>query len=182
MRCALYFGSFNPLHIGHTAIAEYVLTTNAIDSFRFILSPHNPLKDADTLQDAQKRLEALNEAVKKLNKHNHTHSFAVSDVEFHLPSPLYTYHTLQYIRHKEPDTTFILIIGGDNLAIIEKWYCWREIFAQFEVWVYPRKGFNTAELCKKYGATYLDAPQIDISSTQIRTKELSGEDTSQYRY
>lgn len=188
MRCALYFGSFNPLHIGHVAIAEHVLKMNEVDCFRFILSPHNPLKAEDTLQDAQQRLLALKNAISKLNKEFKTNSkgesqhFEVSDIEFTLPKPLYTYNTLKYLQQQQPQNKFILIIGADNLAIIEQWYEWQNIFSQFEVWVYPRKGYNTKELCKKYGTNYIDAPQIDISSTEIRNNELSGEDMSEYKY
>ncbi|MEG0891712.1 MAG: nicotinate (nicotinamide) nucleotide adenylyltransferase [Bacteroidales bacterium] len=169
MRCALYFGSFNPLHIGHITIAEHVIKMDSIDCFRFVLSPHNPIKNANTLQDAQERLNALNKTVCKLNN-GAVGKFEASDIEFNLPKPLYTYNTLQYLKQHEPQNKFIVIIGGDNLAIIEKWYKWREILLQFEVWVYPRKGYDARTLCKKYGTTYIDAPQIDISSTEIRNR------------
>lgn len=190
MRCALYFGSFNPLHIGHAAIAMHVLNSPDTDEFRFILSPHNPLKDPDTLRDAQERWEKLERTVQRMNSpagqdelaaiiaaYTGTartpslppgKKFTASDVEFHLPEPLYTYNTLTYLQQKEPDTRFILIIGADNLAIIEKWHQWKKILSQFEVWVYPRTGYDTPSLYKKYGTHYLDAPLIDISSTQIR--------------
>lgn len=190
MRCALYFGSFNPLHIGHAAIAMYVLNAPDIDEFRFVLSPHNPMKDLDTLRDAQQRWEKLKRAVERMNSPAgrdelasiitaYAHAtlcpaippgkkFKASNVEFHLPEPLYTYNTLTYLQQKEPETHFILIIGADNLAIIEKWHRWKELLSQFEVWVYPRTGCDTPALCKKYGTHYLDAPLIDISSTQIR--------------
>ncbi len=190
MRCALYFGSFNPLHIGHVAIALYVLASPDIDTFRFVLSPHNPLKEADTLEDALKRLDDLKKAVQRMNstdrekqliqiidKYTNADNipplpagkrFEVSDIEFHLPPPLYTYNTLMHLSGNEPDTSFILIIGADNLAIIEKWHKWKEILSRFEVHTYPRAGYDTPALCKKYGTIYIDAPLIDISSTQIR--------------
>lgn len=180
MRCALYFGSFNPLHIGHISIARYVLACPDIDCFRFVLSPHNPLKDIGILSDPNERLNRLRKEIEKLNEDigRETNEnalisgkhFEVSDVEFSLPEPLYTYHTLAYLKEQEPGTDFILIIGADNLAIIEKWYNWQKILAEFEVWVYPRIGHNAPELCKKYGVKYLNAPRIDISSTEIRNK------------
>lgn len=168
MHCALYFGSFNPLHIGHVSIARHVLQMGEIDCFRFVLSPHNPIKSQDTLMDAQTRLEALKEAISQLNDNR----FEVSDVEFHLSKPLYTYNTLVYIARQEPQNKFSIIIGADNLAIIEKWHNWQAILSEFDVWVYPRKGYDAQALCKKYHTTYIDAPQIDISSTEIRTKGL----------
>lgn len=190
MRCALYFGSFNPLHIGHAAIAMHVLNSPDIDEFRFILSPHNPLKDLDTLRDAQERWKKLKRTVKRMNSPagwgelaasiaaytgtaripqlSPEKRFTASDVEFHLPEPLYTCHTLTYLQQQEPETRFILIIGADNLAIIEKWHQWKDILSMFEVWVYPRTGYDTPSLCKKYGVRYINAPLIDISSTQIR--------------
>ncbi len=196
--CALYFGSFNPLHIGHITIAKYVLLQEGVDSLKFVLSPQSPLKqDAG---NANERYEALQCSIDLLNCSNFNFilqkgmfnstedeiksveilqqplpsnkKFEVSDIEFHLPKPLYTYNTLAELQKKYPNDKFIIIMGADNLSIINKWYKGEEILSKYQIWVYPREGYNTQELCKKYGATYLDAPQVNISSTQIREESL----------
>ena len=202
MRCALYFGSFNPLHIGHAAIARYVLENCNVDTLRLVLTPMNPFKEADpSLANVELRLENLKKSVDKFNSASSSNNSAasspsasssstsssrktleISTVEFGLPKPNYTYNTLQYLKETEPDNTFIIIMGADNLAVIEKWYKGLEILSSHEVWVYPRQGFDTKALCKKYGATYLDAPQVDVSSTMIREGESKGQDMSHLRY
>ena len=207
MRCALYFGSFNPLHIGHAAIARYVLENCNVDTLRLVLTPMNPFKEADpSLANVELRLENLKKSVDKFNSaasasnsaasssaassssasssaaSNSRKTLEISTVEFGLPKPNYTYNTLQYLKETEPDNTFIIIMGADNLAVIEKWHKGLEILSTHEVWVYPRQGFDTKALCKKYGATYLDAPQVDVSSTMIREGESKGQDMSHLRY
>ncbi len=196
MRCALYFGSFNPLHKGHAAIVRYVLKNCNIDSFRLVLTPMNPFKEKDpSLTDVNLRLSNLKKSVEKLNKElsenfsNNNCSYngtpakvEISTVEFDLPKPNYTYNTLEYLKKAEPETTFVIIIGADNLAAIEKWYKGLDILKEYEVLVYPRQGFDTEVLCKKYGATFLDAPQIDISSTIIRNLECKGENADMFKY
>lgn len=196
MRCALYFGSFNPLHIGHAAIARYVLDNCNVDTLRLVLTPMNPFKVADpSLANVELRLENLKKSVDKFNSStvgcNAANSSAedcsrktleISTVEFDLPKPNYTYNTLQHLKASEPENTFIIIMGADNLAVIEKWHKGLEILRTHEVWVYPRQGFDTRALCKKYGATYLDAPQVDVSSTMIREGESNGQDMSHLRY
>lgn len=174
MRCALYFGSFNPLHIGHITIARYVLACPDIDCFRFVLSPHNPLKDAGVLAEPHERLARLRGEIVRLNQTAPDPGgkyFQVSDVEFTLPDPLYTYNTLSYMREQEPGTEFILIMGADNLAIIEKWHNWKGLLSEFEVWVYPRIGYDAPALCEKYGVKYLNGERVDISSTEIRNQK-----------
>jgi Nicotinic acid mononucleotide adenylyltransferase len=98
-----------------------------------------------------------------------------------LPEPLYTYNTLSYLKTKYPDDELILIIGADNCAELERWYRGCDLIKEYEIWVYPRIGFDTRELCKKYGCVYLDAPIVDISSTLIREMESKGKDMSQYK-
>jgi nicotinate-nucleotide adenylyltransferase len=199
MRVALFGGSFNPLHIGHMTIAGYILKNCDVDSLSFVLSPHNPWKTEDELEDAAKRLADLREAVEVINayrlkrrlsgsntRNEEEHStpenkcrgtfkpVEVCDVEFMLPQPIYTYNTLQYLFGKYPDNEYIWIIGADNASAIEKWYRWRDIVNEFEVWVYPRFGYDAKALCEKYRLKYLDAPMIDISSTEIRESIKSG--------
>lgn len=172
MRCALFFGSFNPLHYGHVSIARYLLAQCSVDQVRLILSPKNPLKDARVLSDADERLCALRKSVAELCEDR----ICVSDVEFHLPSPLYTINTLRYLREAEPDNELILVIGADNMVILEEWHEWQALIQEFEIWVYPRKGSDGEGLCRHYaslpgtrGIRFLaDAPLYNISSTEIR--------------
>lgn len=183
MRCALYFGSFNPLHKGHVAIARYVMENCDVDSVRLVLSPQSPFKDDRVLEDADTRLAELNKSITRFNsEYKNGRGLEVCTVEFNLPRPNYTYNTLQHLKELEPDTTFLIVMGADNLASLEKWYKGKEILKEFQVLVYPRTGFDTEALCKKYGATYLHAPLNDISSTMIRNGEKNGLDMSHLRY
>lgn len=193
MRCALYFGSFNPLHKGHVAIARYVMENCNVESVRLVLSPQSPFKDSTILKDPQLRLQELSRSIERFNseyaaqvqevaERANIKFLEISTVEFDLPRPNYTYNTLQHLKSIEPDTTFLIVMGADNLAVIEKWYRGLEILREFEVLVYPRSGFDTRELCAKYGATYLDAPLNEISSTMIREGEQMGKDMSHLRY
>ena len=162
-RKGLFFGSFNPLHIGHIAIANYMLEFTDLDELHFVLSPRNPLKSSSSMLPLADRLHRLERAVKASGL-----PLFVSTVEFDLPQPCYTINTLRYIAAKEPSVHFVLILGADNLAVIEKWHQWKLLLQEFEVYVYPRSGFDAVTLCKTYGVHYVDAPLIDISSTFIR--------------
>ena len=93
---------------------------------------------------------------------------SLSTVEFDLPKPCYTIKTLRYLSEKEPKVRFVLIMGADNLAVIEKWHQWRELLQEFEIYVYPRIGYDAKSLCRTYGVRYIKAPLIEISSTFIR--------------
>ncbi|PKP00113.1 MAG: nicotinate (nicotinamide) nucleotide adenylyltransferase [Bacteroidetes bacterium HGW-Bacteroidetes-8] len=178
MNTGLYFGSFNPLHIGHITICKYLLDNTDLDELRLVVSPLNPLKDSEYALNAKERLNNVTEAIKKAGFGKRV---VVSDFEFSLPTPLYTINTLRKFKELEPERSFILVIGADNLAIIEKWHKWEELLSENTVWVYPRGGFDAQALCQKYGCKALSAPLIDISSTQIREAEKSGIDMSAYR-
>ena len=173
MRVALFFGSFNPLHIGHIAICKYLLDSGEIDQLRLVVSPQNPLKDKSQVDNSSDRLEHVRCSASHLGN-----KVVVSDIEFSLPAPLYTISTLRQLSAQEPQNEFILIIGADNLAIIEQWKLWENLLKEYQVWVYPRSGFDGKELCKRYGARLIDAPNIDVSSTQIRDGEADGKDLS----
>lgn len=179
MRKALFFGSFNPLHYGHVQIMKYVLESTDAESLTLVLSPHNPLKNSDILSDAKKRLNSLRYAVRCINKRRAINAvekglktpvkpLMVSTVEFNIPAPTYTYNTLLLFRKRYISDNLVLIIGGDNCESFRKWYKWQDILNEFEVWAYPRKGIDTRKFCKEYGIKYLDAPVVDISSTEIR--------------
>ncbi len=165
MKTALYFGSFNPMHLGHITICRYLLEKTEIDQLRLVVSPGNPLKSAENFKNAQQRLICAQNIIKEEFPN---YNIVVSDIEFQLAPPLYTINTIRYLKESEPGNQFILVIGSDNLAIIEKWHKWQELLSETEIWVYPRKGSDARELCNKYCCRLLDAPLIDISSTEIR--------------
>ena len=201
MRTALYFGSFNPFHAGHAAIARWILTEGGLNRLVLVVSPKNPLKERASNITPHERFEHVHEAASRLAEEpelkNRGKKIEVSDIEFSMEEPLYTIKTLRKFRETEPGVEHILIIGSDNLEIIEKWNSWRDLLDEFEVWVYPRrpgtcKELNTqhnsathnnvAALCAHYGVKLINAPYLDISSTQIRDMELRGEETEKLKY
>lgn len=150
------------MHAGHLAILNY-LRRKGFDEVRMVVSPESPFKlgSDDT---AESRLDAVRAKVAELCP-----DVVVSDIEFHLTKPNYTINTLRALQQAEPDTDFVIAMGADNIAGIDRWREWEEIVNKFEIWVYPRKGFYVKRKCKKYGAKYLaDAQLVNISSTQIR--------------
>ena len=200
----LYFGSFNPFHIGHASVAKFVASLPWVEQLCFVLSPKNPMKESNTLQDANERWEDLQRVVKKLNAENvgdqgsipwrdtssspasatnrGEEKFTASDIEFHLEPPLYTYNTLEKLSNLHPRKHFALLMGGDNINILHKWYRGEELLQKYPILVYPREGVDTEALCKEKGAIFIDAPMVNISSTQIRTMMSAGEDVSELRY
>ena len=161
MKTGLFFGSFNPIHIGHTALAAYICEQGLVDELWFVVSPHNPLKEKDGLMSAEFRLKMVRAAVKGYAK------FRASDVEFSLAQPSYTIDTLRYLQKKYPDRNFSVIIGADSLAEIEKWKNYEEILANYSLIIYPRP--NVAITDFSQNVTILtNAPLLDISATFIR--------------
>ena len=192
----LYFGSFNPFHIGHASVAKFVAAQPWVEQLCFVLSPKNPMKESNTLQDANLRWEDLQRVVGKLNAENYgdqglnpwrvttcrEEKFTASDIEFHLEPPLYTYNTLEKLSNLHPDRHFAMLMGGDNINILHKWYRGEELLQKYPILVYPREGVDTEALCKEKGAIFIDAPMVNISSTQIRTMMSAGVDVSELRY
>lgn len=173
---ALYFGSFNPLHKGHIQVAEYSLDHLQIDEFTFVLSPRNPFKPASVALNSRERLRNLREEVAAFSKAYSAKTGSkkiinVSDIEFSLPSPLYTYNTLTAFKAKFPHKKFVIVMGADNIAIIENWHKGAEILSEYEIYVYPRRGYDGKALCERLGAHFMDGELVDISSTEIRAKE-----------
>lgn len=168
---ALYFGTFNPLHIGHVNILKY-LAGCGLDEIRMIVSPQSPFK-AEASHSDEQRLARVRADIARLGL-----DVTVSDVEYHLERPSYTINTLRHLQAAEPDTHFILVMGADNLEGFKRWKNWQEIVTDFEIWVYPRPGVaDTDALCKDLQAKLLEAPLTDISSTEIRSgKKTSGLD------
>ena len=172
MRIGLFFGSFNPIHIGHVAIAKFMAEETDLDRVWFVVSPHNPLKDKRSLLGAKRRLSAVRRAVAGNSK------IKVSDIEFKLPQPSYTIHTLHRLRRKYPQHTFVLIIGADNLAGFRKWKDYKKILAAHAVYVYPRSDSGPSGLKKHRNVRVFNAPRIDVSSTFIRSGMRNGKDVS----
>ena len=181
MRIAVYSGSFNPLHIGHLAIMRTLSVWEGADWTYLVVSPQNPLKDAESAASARQRYRAALEA---LGRHPELRVW-VDDIELRMPPPSYTVRTLDTLRRQEPDNTFTLVIGGDNLALIRRWKDYRRILTEYGVAVYPRRGYDSealrAELLAEdpaYRISLLDCPLVDVSSTQIREAIGKGADVS----
>lgn len=162
MKVGLFFGSFNPIHIGHMAIAEYIYEYSDIDELWFIVSPQNPLKKKSTLLDDHQRYEMVYRAIKDDKR------FRVSDIEFKMPRPSYTIDTLTYLKEKHPDTDFVMIMGSDNLESFTKWKNYENLERDFQQYVYPRHSSHNEKNLKLKNAILLKAPRIEISSSFIR--------------
>lgn len=170
MRTALFFGSFNPVHIGHLAIANHIAEFGGVDEVWFVVSPHNPHKEKSSLLPERDRYDMVYRAVGDYPK------FRVSDIEFRLPQPSYTIHTLTHLHEKFPGREFLLILGSDNLVHFHKWKNADQILARHQLVVYPRPGTPEEVYARFPDLVRVDAPQIDISSTFIREAIRNGKD------
>ena len=169
-KTALFFGSFNPVHIGHLMLGNYIAEFAGVDEVRYIVSPHNPLKDRGDLLNDDIRLEMLCRAISGYSK------FTVSDIEFFLPKPSFTYQTLSILSEKEPDNQFSLVIGADNMDIFTQWKNYDQIMANYPILVYPRIGASNRVPDNYVNMTLIDAPVIEISSNFIRQSLKIGKD------
>ncbi len=163
MKTGLYFGSFNPVHIGHLAIANYILEYSKLELLWFVVSPQNPFKNKKNLLEDFHRFEMLQRAIKNEEK------FEVTDIEFNLPKPSYTIDTLIHLSERFPSNEFVLIMGSDNLKTFHRWKNYQQILTNYEIIVYPRPGTkHNNELLKHDNVHQIDAPHIEISSSLIR--------------
>ena len=149
------------MHAGHLAILRHLLSSG-FDAVRMIVSPESPFKEVGEAT-SQIRLEAVRRKVAQL-----VPEVIVDDVEFRLPRPNYTVNTLRALQKANPGTRFTVVMGADNFAGIEKWRSWQEILSGYDICVYPRKGFDARSKCLSLGVRYIDVPEVDISSTEIR--------------
>jgi nicotinate-nucleotide adenylyltransferase len=161
MKTGLYFGSFNPVHIGHLAIANYMTGFTDIDQLWFVISPQNPLKRKAKLLEDHKRRALLELAVEDDDR------LRVCDIEFKLPKPSYTVDTLAYMKELYPSHEFILIMGSDGLPTFKKWKNYRVIEDNYTRYIYPRPGFPV-DFSEHPNCRVVDAPLMEISSTFIR--------------
>lgn len=170
-KIGLFFGSFNPIHIGHLILANYILENSDMDELWFVVSPQNPFKDKKTLLSDHNRLDMVQLAVKNYP------NMRASNIEFSLPKPSYTVDTLTYLNEKYPEHSFSLIMGEDNLSSLHKWKNADLLVENHHIIVYPR----VSEGAKKesvYGnhanISMIKAPLIELSATEIRAMIREG--------
>ncbi|AXP80809.1 putative nicotinate-nucleotide adenylyltransferase [Mariniflexile rhizosphaerae] len=170
MNIGLYFGSFNPIHIGHLVIANHIAEYSNLDEVWFVVTPHNPFKKKNSLLDNFQRLEMVYRATKDYIK------LKPCDIEFNLPQPNYTINTLIYLQEKYPNYAFSLIMGEDNLKSFHKWKNYEVILENHDIYVYPRVSKDKIETQfdghKKIH--HIDAPIMELSSTSIRNAIKTG--------
>ena len=161
MKAGLYFGSFNPVHIGHMAIANYMVEYTDMDQVWFVVSPQNPFKKRKSLLADHHRLELVERAL------GNDERFRATDIEFKMPTPSYTIDTLAWLSEKYPSHRFVIIMGSDGLPAFPKWKNASEIQKNYKRYVYPRPGFSI-EVSGQENLEVVDAPRIEISSSFIR--------------
>lgn len=162
MKVGLFFGSFNPVHVGHMVLANYMLEYTDLESVWFVISPHNPLKKKSSLLDERQRLQLVELAIGDNSR------LKASDIEFKLPQPSYTVVTLAYLKEKYPAHEFALIMGADNLQSFAKWKNYEEILEHHRLYVYPRPDVEHNSFENHPQVKLVNAPLMEISSTAIR--------------
>lgn len=172
----LFFGSFNPIHLGHTQLAEYIFEYSGVDEIWYIVSPRNPLKEQSELIDEHLRFRLIEMATEGKDY------LKVSDIEFNMPKPSYTINTLQALSEKYPEDNFILLIGSDNMQIFDQWKDYQTILNEYSILVYPRKDFDYEPFEEIYPDMQIleEAPFFEISSTDIRELIKKNQDASQW--
>lgn len=174
MKTALFFGSFNPIHIGHLAIANYVVEFTEAEQLWFVVSGQNPLKKKKGLLESYHRLALVREAIEDDNR------FRASDVEFKLPQPSYTIDTLAYLKEKHPEREFFLVMGADGLETFHKWKNYKTLMQQITRIVYPRPGVDHTILPNIENCIFINAPLMEVSSTFIRESIQKGHDVRHF--
>jgi len=168
IKTGLFFGSFNPIHVGHLIIADHLAQCSDLSEIWIVVSPHNPLKEKATLAKDHDRYHLVQLAIEDNPR------LKVSNVEFGLPKPSYTIDTLTYLVEKYPKREFSLIMGGDNITSIHKWKNYEKLLANFDIYVYNRPGFDLNGMPEMKRVQIVPAPLLDISSTFIRERIKAG--------
>ena len=162
MKVGLFFGSFNPIHIGHLIIANIMAETTDLKKVWMVVSPQNPFKPSKGLLHEFDRFDMVRAAV-----YDH-YKIEASDIEFHLPKPSYTIHTLVHLSEKHPDKEFKVVMGEDNLVNFVKWKNHERILEDYGLYVYPRPRTQLSDLKSHPNVKMVDAPMLDISATFLR--------------
>lgn len=168
----IFGGSFNPIHLGHTALAQQIRTVASLDEVWLMVSPQNPLKPVSTLLSDQLRYQMA-----RLALHGEEGIRAVS-YELHLPKPSYTWNTLMYLNSLFPTYRFSLIIGADNWHSFNRWRKADDIISNYSILVYPRQGFEVDTNSLPQTVRVLQMPLYNISSTMVRSRVQQGDDLS----
>ena len=162
MKIGLFFGSYNPIHIGHLVIAEYIANYTDLDKVWLVVSPQNPLKSKKGLSNTYDRLEMVRLAIEDSNQ------LAVCDIELKLPQPSYTIDTLTYLSERYPEHEWTLIMGADNLASIHKWKNFELLLENYHIIAYPRPGIDAGTYAYHPHVQLVDAPLMELSASFIR--------------
>ena len=170
MKVGLFFGSFNPIHIGHMAMANYFAEFTELEKIWLVISPQSPFKTKKNLLAEHHRYYMVQLALEDDSQ------ISPMDIEFHLPKPSYTIDTLTYLSEKYPQHGFNLILGSDNLSYLHKWKNFHELIRQYPIYVYPRPEVDPSEYTDCYEFKIVNAPLIEISSSFIRNAIKSGKD------
>ncbi len=168
MKIGLFFGSFSPMHIGHLAIAQYMVDYTEIERVLFVVSPKNPLKDETKLWNKDLRLELARYSIFD------NEDFGVTDIEFNLPTPSYTYDTLREIRNEDAQNEFSIIMGSDSLNSLDKWKEYEALLEENNFFVYTRPGHEDPQFGDHKNVTLVKSMLLEISSTTIRQKVKKG--------
>ncbi|GCD76534.1 putative nicotinate-nucleotide adenylyltransferase [Thermaurantimonas aggregans] len=169
-KTGLFFGTFNPIHIGHLIIAQFFLNETDLEEVWFVISPKSPFKQKEKITDDRQRLYMVQLAIEGVQ------GLRASDVEFGMPKPNYTVHTLEKLRGLHPDKTFVLLMGADNIKNFRKWYEYEQILAHHTIYIYPRPFVRLDVDEGEFGMYFEKAPSMDISSTYIRDSLKAGKD------
>jgi nicotinate-nucleotide adenylyltransferase len=167
MRIGLYFGSFNPIHTGHLIIANHILNETNLQKVWFVVSPQNPFKHSSSLLNEYDRLHLVQMAIQEDDR------LKASEIEFSLPKPSYTSHTLAYLKEKYASHEFSIIMGSDSFQNIDKWKNAETILDNYPILVYKRPGFEVKQAFNAAVAV-LEAPLLEISATYIRDSIAKG--------
>ncbi|WP_321438341.1 nicotinate (nicotinamide) nucleotide adenylyltransferase [uncultured Bacteroides sp.] len=176
IKTGIFGGTFNPIHIGHLALANYICEFEALDELWFLVTPQNPLRQGSDFLDNNKRLELVKLAIEGYPK------FVASDFEFHLPKPSYSCNTLDELKKAYPEREFVLIIGADNWLIFDKWKDYQRIIDENEIWIYPRPGSVVDKSTLPPSVKLTNVPEIDICSTFIRDGIKKGKDVRYFMH
>ena len=170
MKIGLYFGTFNPIHVGHLTIANHMAEYSDLDQVWFVVTPHSPFKKKSSLLDNHHRYQMVDRAVEDYP------NLRASDIEFNLPQPNYTINTLVYLEEKYPDYEFALIMGEDNLKSFHKWKNYEGILERHHIYVYPRisEGQRETHFDNHHKIHKVEAPIMELSSTFIRNAIKEG--------